>query len=114
MFDEDINLEDIPVMERLKHKVKLHKTVSPLWKEISAEKEAYPRGYQKFITKTLMKDVKKGIKIINKKNPIFIEMPTLTSVGNGAIKRVPDGVTDLSELPTEISLPNNSYLEDKR
>ena len=118
---EDINLDDIPIMERLKHKYKLHKTVAPLWREISAESKAYPRGYSRFMIKSFMKDVKKGVKIINQKNPVFIEMPKLKAVGNGQVKEVRETLDNAEDdnilvyYPQE-KLSNNDFsaIEDKR
>ena len=91
MFNENddvLDNENLPA--RLKSKIVLYRAVEDIWKDNSADRKTYPRGYERKKTRDIMKDVKKGIKIINKKVPLYIEMPTLKEVGNGQIKKVYD------------------------
>ena len=89
-FDNFDNLDNEDLAERLKRKIVLYHSVEAVWKETSADKKTYPRGYERKKTRDIMKDVKKGIKIINKKIPLYIELPTLKEVGNGQVKKVYD------------------------
>ena len=91
MFDENdevLNNENLPA--RLKSKIALYRAVEGIWRDNSSDRKTYPRGYERKKTRDIMRDVKKGIKIINKKVPLYIEMPTLKEVGNGQVKRVYD------------------------
>ena len=117
MFDELSEIDNVPLMERLKHKAKLIKSMDELWLSISANKRAYPKGFERTSVKSLMKDFKKGLKVIDKKNPVFIEMPTLKKAGtNGYVTKdyeLPNGNPD--EV-IEVRLPPTSdikYLENK-
>lgn len=112
---DDLDIDDVPLMERLKHKIKLHDALRLVFKTISAEQNSYPKSYTRLMLRTFVKDARKGIKIINKKNPVFVEMPKLESVGNGMIKRVnEDSDSCLSDDIVEVSIPNVSFIEDKR
>ena len=118
MFEELNELDNVPLMERLKHKAKLIKSLDELWLSISANKRAYPKGFEKVSVKSLMKDFKKGLRVIDKKNPVFIEMPSLQKAGiDGYVKKVYDTKTSLTDENIEVRLPNipeNLYIEDKK
>lgn len=104
---ENLDIDDVPLMERLKHKIKLHDAVRQVWKTLSAEKQTYPKSYARMMQRTFLKDVKKGLKIINKKNKVYIEMPNLEEVGNGMIKRVYENIDEEEhENPIEVNLPD--------
>jgi len=111
MFEELSDLDNVPLMERLKHKAKLIRSLDDLWLSISANKRAYPKGFEKTSVKSLMKDFKKGLKVIDKKNPVFIEMPTLKKAGtDGYVKKVYELQNDNSaDENIEIRLPNVDY-----
>lgn len=108
MFEELSEIDNVPLMERLKHKAKLIKGLDELWLSISANKRAYPKGFEKYAVKSLMKDFKKGIKVIDKKNPVYIEMPTLKKVNtDGYVKRVYDLPSENSaDDDIEVRLPS--------
>ena len=112
MLDDDV-FEGVPIMERLKHKGKLIQSADTLWTSLSGNAQIYPRGYKKKISKALMKDIYKGIKIIDKKNPVYAEMPKIVPVGNGQVKQVYDGQKkeDVNEIL--ITNPNVPLIEDE-
>ena len=85
---DDIDNESLA--ERLKHEITLFRSVEDVWKDTSADKKTYPRGYERFKTRILMKNVKKGIRIIERKNPLYLEMPSMKEIGNGQVKRIYD------------------------
>jgi len=107
MFEEFDDTDNVQLATRLKHELKLFRSIEKEWKETSASKKAYPKGYEKFKVRVLMRNVKKGIKMIEKKNPLYLEMPTLRSVGNGQIKKVySEGVKSASsDDEIEVTLP---------
>lgn len=88
---EIFNFEDCPTLSiRLKREFELFHAIENEFKKTSENKKTYARGYERFKTRKIMKNLKQGIKIIEKKNPLYIEMPKLESVGNGAVKKTYD------------------------
>ena len=109
MFEEFDEIDNVPLMERLKHKAKLINSLDKLWLSISANRKAYPSGFEKAVVKSLMKDFKKGLKVIDKKNPVFIEMPSLKQVGKkaGYTKKVYDNPElNSGDENIDVRLPN--------
>lgn len=108
-IDSDFTLDNTPTMERIRHKRKLILDTNSIFIELSKNQNIYPKGYYKKLQNEIKKDVMKGIKVINKKNPVFIEMPTLEQVGNGQIRErysnadPPDDENITVNLPTVIS-----------
>ncbi len=104
---DDLNLENVPLATRLKHEIKLFSVIEKVWKETAKNRATFPRGYERKKTHILMSDVKKGIKIIRRKNKMYVEMPTLQSVGNGQVKRVYDKELEIkpSDEEIEVQLP---------
>lgn len=98
-IDDAFSLDNTPTMERIRHKRKLIMDTNDIFVQLSKVQTIYPKGYYKRLQKEIKKDVFKGLKVINVKNPVFIEMPTLKKVGNGQIKAVKKDVKkdDLSE-----------------
>ena len=96
-------------MERLAHKIRLLYDTTDMWKTIAQNKACYPKAYYKAYVKSILKDTKKGLKEINKKNGVYVEMPTLKAVGNGQIQRVRD--TDevyMGDDEIEVTVPSTS------
>lgn len=108
MFEDLRETFNAPLMERLNHKGTLIKALDELWLSISANKRAYPKGIEQIAVKSLKKDFKKGLKVIDKKNPVFIEMPALKKVGkDGYVKRVHEMQNSNSaDENIEVRLPN--------
>lgn len=88
----DIYEEDIVgmVSERMKHEEALFLVAERQFESTSAKKKTFPRGYERLKTRSILRNVRKGLKIIRAKNPLYIEMPTLKKVGNGQVKKVYD------------------------
>jgi len=117
MFEELSEIDNVPLMERLKHKAKLIKGLDDLWLSISANKRAYPKGFEKVTIRSLMKDYKKGLKVIDKKNPVFIEMPTLKKAGTDGYTKKEYAIANKmsSDEEIEVRLPPTSdikYIEN--
>ena len=89
-------------MKRLSVKAKLIKDCANIFKAIEKDKEAFTGKAKRFAAKakaTIYKDYLKGVKIINKKIPVYIEMPKLKKEGNGTYsKEIPKS----SDEPKEI------------
>lgn len=80
--------DETPSMERIKHFTKLVKDADKLWESMSMKKKVYPFFYVGFLKKKLKSYVKKGVKVLEKKIPIYVELPKYKKVGNGQVKKV--------------------------
>lgn len=94
-IDNAFSLDNTPTMERIRHKRKLIMDTNDIFAQLSKVQTIYPKGYYRRLQREIKRDVFKGLKVINRKNPVFIEMPRLKQVGNGQIKAVKKD--DLSE-----------------
>lgn len=91
VFDDDYSGDMTPIMTRQRYKMQLLKTTNAELEELARSKVLWGKNYKKW-HKDLIKDYGKGVKVINKKNPVYIEMPTLKQVGKGTgyYKKVAD------------------------
>lgn len=104
MFEDEY--DNTPTMERLRHKKRLIKDINEELELLSKDKMLYGRHYKWFL-RSVLNDGKLGFKNINKKNPVFIEMATLKSVGNGLTKKVSSFKED-SDDEILVNLPNSN------
>lgn len=108
-MDFDRNEEQVSqTMARLAHKIQLLYDTTEMWKIISQNRACYPKSYYKAYVKSIVKDSKKGLREIDKKNGVYVEMPTLKSVGNGQIKKVVQDEDILKDEEIEVNLPSTS------
>ena len=77
-----------PGMERIKYKKKLIKDVLNVFSEISSKHQSCPKAVARVMKKSVIKDLKKGLKVLNSKIPVYIELPKYEKVGNGQVKLV--------------------------
>lgn len=114
-FDSDYKQEMTPVMIRQKHKTQLILSTNYELEQLSRDKQLYGRKYKK-ATKDILKDYFLGVKKINKKNPVFIEMPQLTAVANGQVKQKYEKEYKAEEKEDEIlvTMPDSILIEDKK
>lgn len=68
-------LEDTESMIRLKVKGKLMKDSELVFEFLAKKEGCLTKGFLRFARKQILKDFKKGIKQINKKIPVFVELP---------------------------------------
>lgn len=117
MFEEletDIETKDVAIT--LKKLVPLFDVVNKQIKDLATIETPLTnlagKGWVKYQCRMYKKVAKTSVKKILKKNPINIEMPTLKKVGNGQIKRVPEGkkAKDINEIEIHSSIPQ---LEEK-
>lgn len=87
MRDDFEDLDVGMVAERLKHEMSLFHVAEKMFAETSEKRMTYPKRFEGLKTRTIMKEVRQGLKIIKKKNPLYIEMPSLKEVGNGQVKK---------------------------
>lgn len=107
---DDLNMFDCPdVAIRLRYKIALFDAVEKEFRRTAENQKTYPKGYLKTKTKSIMKDVKSGLKIINKKNPLYLEMPKLEPVANGQVKQVfSDDINNNKDDEILVNLPANA------
>lgn len=95
-MEEDL-FEKTMSMKRLKAKAKLIKDVSSLFAGISKYKATfadcgtYGKLFKRKAVKTVYKDFVKGLKVINKKISVYVEMPKYKPEGDGAYSLHYDG-----------------------
>ena len=114
-YDKDYEQEMTPVMIRQKHKTQLIMTTNYQLEQLSRDKLLYGRKYKK-ATNDILRDYFLGVKKINKKNPVFIEMPQLKAVANGQIKKEYEKSYEKEEYDDEIlvNMPDTVLIEDKK
>lgn len=74
-MEERTLLEDTESMIRLKVKGKLIKDSEVLFEFLAQKEKALTGRFLRFTRRQLFKDFKRGIKQINKKIPVFVELP---------------------------------------
>lgn len=109
---DDLNLFDCPdVAIRLKYKIALFDAVEKEFRRTAENQKTYPKGYLRTKTKSIMKDLKSGLKIINKKNPLYVEMPKLEPVANGQVKQVYEKTDNTGDDEIFVNLPAGSEIK---
>lgn len=95
---DDEEYFDAETMLRLKQKGKLIKDTSHVFEELAKKAQVYRElGWRgnRFLSgavKSIHKDFKLGLNNINKKIPVFVELPTVKSVNeNGMVSKTFDG-----------------------
>ncbi len=87
MAEEQKLLDDTTSMLRLKKKAKLVKDCSIIFKQMSESRAVFDsrtgKKFRTFTEKSVLKDFIKGMKEIDKKIPVFVELPKVESAGNG-------------------------------
>lgn len=87
-MEEDKFYDSEISMKRLKNKGRLIDDCSILFCGLAENREVLPKSFRKKCERTILRDFRIGIRIINKKIPVYIEMPELKSVGNGMYREV--------------------------
>lgn len=81
-------------MIRLQLKIELIKECLSIFQIISARKECATPSFVRFSKKNILKDYKKGIRVIEKKAKVFVELPKINGEGNGMISEIYDNEDD--------------------
>lgn len=106
--------DDVPCMQRLRHKKRLIYDLNCILTNLASKETLYKRYYKKFL-KSILKDGLEGFKKINKKNPVFIEMPSLKPTKiDGYVKEVYDNAETTDDENILINIPDNPLIEDKQ
>lgn len=108
-YDNDYKQEMAPMMIRQRHKTQLILTTNFQLEALSKDKVLYGRKFKK-ARRDLLKDYFLGVKKINKKNPVFIEMPKLQEVANGQVKKVYDDTLENKPETEEILISHSDIL----
>lgn len=109
LFDDTIS------MKRLAIKAKLIKDSSGLFKNLEKDRQVlntyYGKRYRRKAEKSVYKDFNKGLKIINGKIPVYIELPKLKPEGNGSysISKVKE-----DDSPKEVIIENVLEIEEHK
>ena len=95
-------------------KIELYGQVIDAFVSMSANNEVKgARPLLRFTRRSILRDYKKAVRIVDKKIPVFVELPEYESVGNGMVKEVSDSEdassTDLIEVNDfqSVSLPSS-------
>ena len=97
--------------KRVGLKIVLVHAFDKVWNKLDIEKAHYPSGCLSLVTKSFKKDLKKGLKIINKKVPLYIELPDYSKVGNGMYKVASSSDSDEN---VEVSAETMAMMETTR
>lgn len=109
-MEEKELLGDTTSMMRLKLKAKLIKDTSSIFGAIAKARATLPSKYVKVTERTIMRDFRKGLKIIDAKVPVFIELPTLKKEGDGMYSEIKGPVGAKHEK--EIVVPDAPMLNN--
>ena len=112
MEDKFYNMEIS--MKRLSNKGRLIDDCSLLFSGLSEMREVLPKRFRKKCEKTILRDFNAGLKIINKKIPVYIEMPELKSVGDGMYREVDSKTKEPVSEEITVSPIENQIEDDMR
>lgn len=101
-------------MKRLKNKGRLIDDCILLFCGLSEKREVLPRSFRRKCAKTILRDFNKGLRIINKKIPVYIEMPQLRSVGNGMYREIDSKTKEPVSDEITVSLFDNQIEADMK
>ena len=87
-MEEDFLYDDTKSMIRLKTKGKLIKDVCDIVGVLQRNRDALPKRMYKVAERSLSKDFKKGLKILNQHIPVYVELPKLKKEGNGVYSTI--------------------------
>lgn len=82
-MEEKNLLEDTKLMLRLQAKSKLIKDCETIFEFLSMKEKCLSKKFNKLSRKSIYKDFKNGLKKINKRMPVYVELPKIKSEGNG-------------------------------
>lgn len=106
---------DKPSMIRLDYKKTLINDCNILLNCLNMYKPLYPKGCFRHIRNSVLKDVKAGLKVINKNNGVYIEMGKLTKISDGKTYVDHGGLNDKEDVLVDsnslIESCNSSLLE---
>lgn len=109
LFDDTIS------MKRLAVKAKLIKDSSGLFKNLEKDRQVlntyYGKKYRRKAEKSVFKDFNKGLKIINNKIPVYIELPKLKPEGNGGYSI---STAQNDDAPKEVIFENVLEVEEHK
>lgn len=87
-MEESKFFDGIISMKRLQLKAKLIEDCSVIYEGLAKNREVLPKKFRKRSEMSVLRDFLKGIKIINKKCAVFVELPKIESCGNGLTREI--------------------------
>ena len=86
--NDDSFYDGILSMQRLRLKIGLIRDCHVAFCDLAEKKNVSPRSFRRKAERSIKRDFSKGLKQIDKKVPVFFELPKYESVGNGMWKEV--------------------------
>ena len=87
--------EEYTSMIRLQYKATLIEDCTQLFVILAKSQGCTPKKFRDCATKTILKDFKKGIKQINKKVPVFVEIPEYTEATKNSYAKTVAGESEI-------------------
>lgn len=88
MLNEDSFYDGILSMQRLRLKIGLIHDCHVGFCDLAEKKGVSPKAFRRLAERSIKSDFRKGIRQINKKVPVFIELPKYEPIGNGQWREV--------------------------
>ena len=88
MEDKKKFYDGVISMKRLQVKAKLIEDCSVIFSGLSKRAEVLPKKFKKVAERNILRDYCKGLRIINKKCPVYVELPKIESCGNGMYREI--------------------------
>ena len=108
MEEKDL-FEGTVSMERLKHKAKLIADCTRIFSGIAKNERVCSKRFRRKANRAIENDFVKGLKQIDKRIPVYIEMPKLESCGNGMFREVDPNTNAPVNNEIHITPPPESY-----
>lgn len=99
-------------MQRLRLKIGLIHDCHIAFCDLAEKKNVSPKSFRRQAERSIKRDFRKGLKQIDKKVPVYFELPKYESVGNGMWKEVDSKTNEAIDNEVKISeclQPNEFY-----
>ena len=90
-MEEQQLLEDTSSMIKLKTKSKLIKDTAGVYLFLSEKERGLSKQFVRYSRRSLLRDFKKGMRAINRKIPVYVELPKYEKKGNGMYTKETNG-----------------------
>lgn len=101
-------------MKRLQLHGKLMDDCSLLFEKLSEKKEVLPKKFRKKNERKLLSTFGKGLKIIHKRCPVYIELPEFKSVGNGMTREIDSKTKEPVNNEVQVTTIDTQIEDDMR
>lgn len=104
------NEEQYTSMIRLQYKSTLIEDCTQLFCVLAKSQGCTPKRFRDIATRTILKDFKKGLKQINKKIPVFVEVPEYAETTSSSYSMTSAGESEIV-VPDVVKRPANSMVQ---